>query len=179
MTQQWAVILLHSITMCLVLQIIVFVMQELHHIRIAIWACALCAMVAWGCWSRGVKQSFVSVAWSIEVVLLPAVPSYVACSGWCGGGLSLLSSTVTRLERDSPRVKAWDGKPHERLHRVGVFYWIWVFKMVEEHSPRWNTEAIFQIWRKEWWRLQSFAGYGRLWPCSWNATPNTTNSWHS
>lgn len=74
---------------------------------------------------------------ALEQISFPAVLSYMACSGWCGDGLSLLSSTVTTLERDSPRVNKafWDGKTHERLYRVRVFHRILVFKMVAEHSP--------------------------------------------
>ena len=60
MTQQRAVFLLHGIGLRLALQIIVFVAQELHHIGMAMRACTVCAVLAWGCWSGGVKQSFVS-----------------------------------------------------------------------------------------------------------------------
>lgn len=134
-----------------VLQIAVFVWQELHQIGVAVWSCTRCVVLAWACWSGVVKVLCQCEA--LEQISFPAVLSYMACSGWCGDGLSLLSSTVTTLERDSPRVNKafWDGKTHERFYRVRVFHRILVFKMVAELSPWWNTEAIYQIWRKGWW----------------------------
>lgn len=45
----------------------------------------------------------------------PVVLSCLACSGLCGGDLSLLSNTVTTLERDSPRVKPFEMAKHVKV----------------------------------------------------------------